>query len=301
MPELNNGSEENSLSNTEMSWKIGPREFIFKYLKYIPWIIICIAISIVLGYLKIRYTTNIYPVKASMLISDESKNPGGDARLNQMFNYQKSSNLNNEIQILKSRPILGRVARDLGVQIRYYNKGKIRASLVYPYSPLHMEIPKIADPEEGFSFAITLVDNNQFVIGKGTKKIVFGQPFNVGRNTCVLFWDQTFNFKSLSSPDFIISYSPVSGLIGWFLGDLGVTQVDNQATILSLSYSTENVELGKDFLNTLMAVYDSITIEDKNRIADNSLRFIDARLDTLKNNLIEMEGGVKSFTVKNDA
>ena len=40
-----------------------------------------------------------------------------------------------------------RVARDLGVQIRYYNKGKIRASLVYPQTPIRLEIPKLADPE----------------------------------------------------------------------------------------------------------------------------------------------------------
>ncbi|HEV3251334.1 MAG TPA: hypothetical protein VGZ71_10310, partial [Puia sp.] len=93
----------------------------------------------------------------------------------------------------------------------------------------------------------------------------------------------------------------MSSLVGWFLSDLGVVQVDNQSTILSLSYKTENVELGKDLLNILMSVYDSLNIEDKNRIADNSLRFIDARLDTLKNELNNLEGGVKSFTVTNDA
>src|SRR4249919_618489 len=102
MPELNNGTEENNLSNTEMSWKIGPREFIFKYLKYIPWVIVCSSIAFVLGWVKIRYTTNIFPVQASMLIKDEVKTPGSDTRFNEMFMGQKNSNLNNEIQILKS-------------------------------------------------------------------------------------------------------------------------------------------------------------------------------------------------------
>lgn len=89
MSEQNIGNDLNNFSNTEMSWKIGPREFIFKYLKFIPWIIICSIIAYVLGYLKIRYTTNIYPVKASMLINDDSKTPGGDPRFNQMFNNIK--------------------------------------------------------------------------------------------------------------------------------------------------------------------------------------------------------------------
>src|ERR1700690_2012889 len=109
MPELSNGNEQNNISNTELSWKIGPREFIFKYLKFIPWVIICSAIALVLGWLKIRYTTNIFPVQASMLIKDDPKSPGKDQRLDQMFLDQGSSNLSNEIQILKSRPVLQRV------------------------------------------------------------------------------------------------------------------------------------------------------------------------------------------------
>ena len=290
MPELVNGNDENKFSNTEMSWKIGPREFIFKYLKFIPWIVLCSVIAYVLGWLKIRYTTKIYPVQASMLIKDEDKRQGGDQRFEETFLTQKSANLNNEIQILKSRPVLQRVARDLGVQIRYYNKGKIRASLTYPIAPVRLEIPKLADPNTGFSFAITLIDNNQFSMGKPAKKFVFGEPFTIGRNTCVLFRNLYFNMSYLSSPDFLITYDPLIDVAGWLLNDLGVAQVDNQATILTLSYKTENVELGKDLLNTLMSVYDSLTIEDKNRIADNTLRFIDERLDTLKNQLNDHGG-----------
>ena len=236
-----------------------------------------------------------------MLIKDEDKGKGGDERFDEMFLSQKSANLNNEIQILKSRPVLQRVARDLGVQIRYYNKGKIRASLTYPVAPVRLEIPKLADPNSGFSFIITLIDNNQFSIGNPAKKFVFGEPFAIGSNTCVLFRNPYFNMSHLSSPDFVISYDPLNDVAGWLLDDLGVVQVDNQATILTLSYRTENVELGKDLLNTLMSVYDSLTIEDKNRIADNTLRFIDARLDTLKYQLNDLEGGVKNFTVANDA
>src|ERR1017187_7742156 len=108
-----------------------------------------------------------------MLIDDEHKGAGKDQRLDEMFLTQGSSNLNNEIQILKSRPVLQRVARDLGVQIRYYNKGKVRASLTYPDVPIRMEIPKLADQSVGFSIAVTLLGNDLFVLGKSTVKIPF--------------------------------------------------------------------------------------------------------------------------------
>ncbi len=41
-------------------------------------------------------------------------------------------------------------------------------------------------------------------------------------------------------------------------------------------------ELGRNFLNALMEVYDSLNIEDKNRISVNSLNFINQNLDTLE-------------------
>ena len=58
---------------------------------------------------------------------------------------------------------------------------------------------------------------------------------------------------------------------------------------------TENTELGKNFLNALMDVYDSLNIENKNRISINSLLFINRNLDTLETQLSNMEGRVKNF------
>ena len=301
MAEHSNGLEINTLSNTEMSWKLGPRDFIFKYLKYLPWIIICSIIALVLGYLKIRYTTNIYTVTASMLIRDDKKSTTKDPRFDELFMNQGNMNLNNEIQILKSRPVLQRVAHDLGMQITYFNKGKVRASLSYPESPIKLETPKMADPTLGFSLAVTLLNDNKFTLGKSKTEITFGEPFTVGGNTCVLFRNQTFNMKYLSSPDFIIYYAPLNSVASAFLGNLSVVQIDNQATILTLTYQSENIDLGKDILNNLMAVYDSIIVEDKNKIANSTLRFIENRLDTVKQELNNTTGRVKNFTIDNAA
>ena len=53
-----------------------------------------------------------------------------------------------------------------------------------------------------------------------------------------------YNLKYLSSPDFIIRYDPLSDIVGWFLGGLGVAQIDNQATILSLVLQNRKYRTG---------------------------------------------------------
>src|SRR5580658_4858978 len=93
-------------------WKPGAKEFIFKYLKYLPWVLLTLALFLTLAYLKVRYSTSIYRVQSSLLIKDDhTENRASDARFDELFNSQGVSNLSNEIEILKSKPVLQRVAR----------------------------------------------------------------------------------------------------------------------------------------------------------------------------------------------
>src|ERR1700729_3647205 len=95
----------------------GPREFIMRYIKYMPWVLFSAILFGVLAYIKIRYTTPIYVVQSSLLIKNESSQMGGnggkDISFNELFMNQGTLNLNNEVEILRSRPVLQRVARDL--------------------------------------------------------------------------------------------------------------------------------------------------------------------------------------------
>src|ERR1700676_4767118 len=100
MPETSNGLPHPESSSTELSWKLGPRDFILKNLKYIPWIIICGAIAIVLAYLKIRYSNPIYLVQSSMLINNTGPGGGKGDRFDALMMTPGTENLTNEIQIL---------------------------------------------------------------------------------------------------------------------------------------------------------------------------------------------------------
>src|SRR5450755_1401996 len=141
MSEPSNGLPHAESNSNEMSWKLGPRDFILKNLKYIPWIIICGAIALVLAYLKIRYSNPIYLVQSSMLINSSAGGSGrGGDRFDALMMTPGTENLYNEIQILSSRPVLQRVVKNINISTRYYNIGKVRTSLLYPETPFSLEI-----------------------------------------------------------------------------------------------------------------------------------------------------------------
>src|SRR5450432_796373 len=112
MSDSNNGLKSTEQNANELSWKLGPRDFVLKNLKFIPWIIISAIIAFILAFLNIRYTTPIFSVQSSLLIKNENKSAGKDDRFDAMFMNSGTENLSNEIQILSSRPVLQRVSRN---------------------------------------------------------------------------------------------------------------------------------------------------------------------------------------------
>lgn len=285
------------------SWVISPKEFIFRYLGYIPLIVICVAVFVFLAYIKIRYTPQIYRVQSSLLIkNDRNDNSGGtkDEKFAELFMAGDVANLSNEIEVLKSRPVLQRVGKDLKLQTQYINKGNVRSSMLYPNSPFLLDVLALADSSKSFSIMITL-EGDKFLLNESKTPSEFGQVIELNGNRFRVLKSMTIDPRSFVSSKFELRWLSLADMAESLVGGLKIVQTNDQATILTLSFESENAVMGKEILNTLMAVYDTLMVEDKNRIAANTLRFINERLYDLSDTLKGVEGGLRDFMVKNEA
>jgi len=291
----------NSQDKRLKSWAAGPRDFLFKYLRYLPWLIISLLLFLFFGYIKIRYSVPTYKVQSSLLIKSDRRGGSSerDEKFEDLFMSQGTTNLSNEMEILKSSPVLARVASDLGLQIRYVNKGNVKASLLYPQALFSLNIKKVADSLQGLNYKITVVSEDRFLINEDKTQYQFGQEIEKDGNKFMLVKTPDVSLRSFGGPVFQISWTPLTNAAEMLMAGLKISQPNDQATILSLSFESENSALGKDVLNTLMAVYDTLMIEDKNRIADNTLKFINDRLLELSDTLRGVQGGLKNFMVQN--
>ena len=298
MSETSNGINNLDHSN-ELSWKLGPRDFVLKNIKHIPWIIAGGLIGFILAYINIRYATSIYKVQSSLMIKNDESNAKTD-RFDELFISPNSINLINEIQLLSSRPVIERVVKNMHFQTRYYNIGKVRTSLLYPTCAFDLEIQDLPHPEQGFEMLVTIRDEYQFTLANNPKIHHFGEAFMIGENRVALMRNTNIPLRNYATMNFRVEYAPASSVVGYFLVGLKIVQSFEQSTILNLSFETENLDLGTVFLNSLMNVYDSLNIEDKNRISINSLNFINKSLDTLEYQLNNLEGNIRKFRVTND-
>ncbi len=287
---------ENAVQRREFNLK----EFFFKYIRYWPYLITGIAVALFIAFLYIRYSTPVYSAKGSLFIDKESGVGGGGKGLDEMFLFSGNMlNLNNEQQILKSRPFLRRVVRNLGLEISYYNKGNVRSSNIYGSTPFRLEIVSLKDSSSAFSLEIE-AEEAQFVLTGQSQSIPYSGLFETRNGLFRLHRNERSALNAFESKIYSIQYQPADGKAASLSGGLTVKQSIDQTTILDIAFESDNVRLCRDVVNGVIAEYARMNVEEKREISGITMRFIDERLDTLRYELEGVESGLQRFREKNE-
>lgn len=286
--------KENQIKKTGIS----PREMIFKYVRYLPWIVIAVSLALLGAYVKLRYSTPIYSVAGKLLVSTQSPYGGGQDKFDDIFMMQRADKLNDEIEIIKSRSIASRVVNALGLQKQVYNKGKIRSSVVYRKDvPFNFEILALPDSLSGFSVLISLHGENEFLLNEQPQKHYFNEVIKLN-DVHFRITSNDKDRKWFSSNDFLVSWQPTENVAASLSGGINVNRVNDFANVLLLSYLNENTRLGADIVNQYMKEYQQASLEDKREIAAKTLAFIDDQLKAVFQDLGGVEQNLKNYREK---
>lgn len=287
--------KENQIRKTGIS----PREMIYRYLRYIPWVAISVSLALVGAYVKLRYSTPIYNVAGKLLVSSQTPYGGGGGdKFDDIFMMQRVDKLNDEIEIIKSRFIAGRVVSSLGLQKQIYNKGKIRSTVVYPKDvPFNFEILSLADSLSGFSILISLQGTNEFLLNEQPQKHFFNEIIKLN-NVEFKITSNGKGRESFASNDFVVSWHSTESVAAVLSGGINVNRVNDYANVLLLSYTNENTRLGVDIVNQYMREYQQASLEDKREIAAKTLTFIDDQLKAVFRDLGGVEQNLKNYREK---
>lgn len=286
-------------SNQRPKLTISPRELFFRYIRYLPWVIISVSLALVGAYIKLRYSTPIYNVAGKLLVTTQTP-MGGRDKFDDIFSMQSSNNkLNDEIEIIKSRNMATRVIRSLGLQKQVYNKGKIRSSIIHSADiPFNFDILSITDSSFGFNVLVTFVGEDQFLLNEKPQKHFFNETINFP-NVSFRITANGRDRRTFGSNDFIITWQPAENLAPGLSNGINVGRINEVTNVLNLAYSTENPRQGVDVVNQYMKEYQQASLEDKKQIAAQTLSFIDEQLDTVFYELGGVEKNLQKYREKN--
>ena len=255
------------------------------------WFVISVLFCMVGAYVYLQTVPTVYKRQAVVLLKKQSNTE--DAFIEkQLFN--QNYDVNNEIQVFKSRSLMVEVVRRLSLNREYSLKQGLRKKILYKESPIWVEFP---DSTLSLPVSFTIIpisaDTYQLTDLPNYEDRVTEEQFGQVVQTPVgkiivnqsMAFDETYQGISMQ-----ITWITEEAAIASCLGRLDVELAEREATLIALKYQDTEPDRADTILNTLIDVYNDEAIRDKNLIIRNTGMFIDERLAIINCEL----GGVDS-------
>ncbi|RTY86002.1 GumC family protein [Flavobacterium sp. RSP15] len=305
--------ENNTLNeNSEQDFQI--RAIIDQYASHWKWFILGICICLSIAYIYLRYTVPQYRASTTILVKDEKKGGLSSelAAFADMGIGGGNSNLDNEIEILKSRTLIESTVRKMNLNIAFVMEGKIVNTDLFKSAPIVVNF--IAQKSNFYTFRrsyeYTALSANTFKLedlsGQGNilypnkKGFRYGQPIETKYGTMVIY-KSVAAAKSVNENDtpITILISPLEHIAASFRERLKVEPLSKTSSIVELSIVDPVLEKAEFFLDNLVQNYNEEAAADKNFISENTSKFIASRLALITDELDGVEQKVEQFKNNN--
>lgn len=289
----------------EKEEKTNWQAMLFKYIIRWPWFIISVIFCLVCAWLYLKVTTPVYNINASIIIKDDKKggNTGNDLNAFEDLGIISSSkNIDNEIEILRSKSLIKDVVSELGLYISYSGEGRFQKPDLYGSSPVFVHF--LPEDAERLKAPILLTVNYQSgnqidvtatINGNTVNKHFTELPAVLSGEAGTLTFTSNPAAPITGSGSVDVSIvNPLSVAKG-YRSALSIEPTSKTTSVVTVSIKNTNKKRGEDFINKLVEIYNKNANNDKNEVAQNTARFIDERISVINQELGTTEQELESF------
>ena len=294
--------------------QVNIQELLFRYLIHWPWFVISIIICIACAWGYLRLTTPIYNISATVLIKDEKK--GGGASMSSDLEkmglegfVSSSSNVDNEIEVLRSKFLAREVVNNLGLFVTYMDEDEFPSKELYHTSPVlvslthqeadklpgRMEINMILQPTGALGVQITVGEKEY---RKQFDKLPAVFPTDEGT---VAFFANNDTLSAVC-PENITKERHITAFINRpfsvlkeYVNSLSIAPTSKTTSVVVISLENTNTRRGRDYINKLLEMYNINANNDKNEVAQKTAEFIDERIGIISKELGSTEQDLENF------
>ena len=299
---------------------IDVKELLFKYLIHWPWFVGAVVACLIAAWVYLYTSTPVYNISATVLIKDDKK--GGSAGMLSGLEslgldgmISSSQNIDNEIEVLRSKTIVKEVVEDLGLYISYADEDEFPSRNMYKTSPVQVSLtPQEADlleepmmvkmalqPQGSMDVTVKIDDDEYqkhfeklpavFPTDKGTLAF-FLTPDSVLSSKRTL--EETTNLEKTTRNITATINKPLT-VAKWCCKNMTIEPTSKTTSVAVISLKNSNVQRGKDFINKLLEMYNINTNNDKNEVAQKTAEFINERIGIISKELGSTEKDLESF------
>ena len=299
---------------------IDVKELLFKYLIHWPWFVGTVVACLIAAWVYLYMSTPVYNISATVLIKDDKK--GGSAGMLSGLEslgldgmVSSSQNIDNEIEVLRSKTIVKEVVEDLGLYISYTDEDEFPSRNMYKTSPVQVSLtPQEADlleepmivemalqPQGSMDVTVKIDDDKYqkhfeklpavFPTDKGTLAF-FLTPDSVLSSKRTL--EETTNLEKTTRNITATINKPLA-VAKAYCKNMTIEPTSKTTSVAVISLKNSNVQRGKDFINKLLEMYNINTNNDKNEVAQKTAEFINERISIISKELGSTEKDLESF------
>jgi capsular exopolysaccharide synthesis family protein len=286
------------ISSRKKDFSVNYFEYILlRWLPFWPLLVAFIFLSLISTWGYLRYTPRVYQCRAQILIKEDKNKQSKDNILDALDLFGSQIKVENEIAILKSKYLMREVVGKLKLYAQLHLEGKMEKMVLYgENSPLLITAYKI-DSIKSYSDIIKINSTN----------VIWGNssyPFDNWCNTpagVLKFTKGAAPVTLNKQTHYILTISSIKSIAYSFSGQLDITPVSKQSTVLQMSLTDVDMLRAQDVLNTLIRSYEEDDVFDKNKLAQKTIDFLNERLRLVSDELENVEGELQRFKQVNKA
>lgn len=302
-----------SIQNTQE--EINLNEIVKPYLSRWKWFVVSIILCISIVYLYLKTTIPIYNNKATVLIKEAKKSSGGFGDMADAggllgglsgIGGMNSGNVDNEIEIFKSKKLLTSVAQELEMQTYIYEKQFFKDVELYGVdAPFKIKIvsEKPFDEKKKIKPVHIKIESNTILINSEDFKKVktsWGRMVSLPYANIIIIPNKNYLAqKEVNLDNIYFKYSPLFNAVYDLQKKVTVSLADKKTTVLALQMDYHNSKKAQDILNKLIAAYNLEANTDKNSESIKTAEFIEERIKTIGQELGRVETQKENFKVSN--
>ena len=271
-------------------------KWLIKYKPYWPLFLLFMFLLLSIAYIYTQYTIPEFQATASLIIKDEKKG-NDDSRLMESLNLIGSKKIiENEVEVLKSRPVIESVVKKLHLYADLYVKNGFKRKYLFDNRNIQIEasdINKLKSSNGLIEFRILnngesiffLADSISYHTNEWVNTRYGTLKFSLNKSNTIYNQKEVYFIElfSLQAKTYLI------------LSALKINSSNKLSSIVDLRYTDKHPDLAEKVLNEIISSYNIAAVAEKNILAKSTLNFIEERLNVVGGQLNEIERRVQQY------
>jgi tyrosine-protein kinase Etk/Wzc len=310
------------------------KELFYRLYRHKNWFILSLLVLLATAFIYNKVTRNIYKNQTTLLLQEAENNNfmTGENVMQGFGLFAPNQNIENEIGILESFTLINDAIIQLNLEATIFKEEALFGDTfdfdflksnteIYNDSPVQISIDKSSLQPIDLKIYFRIIDKNKVKIEAfGTEIPMYSYleddvifiADSLRINGIYKFDEEikgeNFNFKvHLKSKDItewkeektFFVFNDLNLLTLHYQANLDAVNTSKTSSLVVISMKGDNKYKISDFLNTLSNAYLDRNLEKKNRIAINTVKFIDSQISEVSDSLNIAESKLQNFRTSN--